>query len=142
MIDYRDALADISLKRGSILHSLELFKDSVGHGKFFVIMGEDDKSYKGFFYINSRIHESLHRNEELLKLQYVIDKKDYPFLNYYSYINCSSLMEIPKQTLREGIKAGTITFIGQLLESDEDAILKSVRESDIYSAKQKKTYFK
>ena len=142
MIDYRDALAEIAIKRGAILYSKELFKKTVGHPKYFVIIGEDDKNYKGYFYINSNIHECIQHKEQQSKLQYVVRKEDYPFLDYYSYVNCATLMNFPKQYLKDCILNNTVIIEGELNQFDLDNILKSVRESDLYSPKEKKTYFK
>ena len=142
MADYKDKLAEIVLKRGTILFSEELFRQTVGHPKHFVIIGEDDEGYKGYFYINSNIHECIKHKEEQIKLQYVVRNEDYPFLKYYSYVNCATLMNFPKQVLKDCIIKNTIKIEGELNKYDLDSILKCVRESDIYSPKEKKTYFK
>ena len=40
------------IKRGVILHST-IF-EYIDHGKFFVIIGEDEENYIGLFFINSK----------------------------------------------------------------------------------------
>lgn len=142
MEDYRDALAELMLKRGSILHSEELFKESIGHGKFFIIIGEDANNIKGYFYINSNINEFIKSKPKMAELQYAISETDYPFLKYHSFVNCASLVDIPKKALIEGIKDGKIESRGEMLTRDMDSILESVRKSDLYSPEQKQTYFK
>ena len=142
MTDYKDALAEIALRRGTILFSKELFKDNVGHPKHFVIIGEDDDNYMGYFYINSEIHKCIQHKEQQCKLQYVVRNEDYPFLKYFSYVNCATLMNFSKRHLKDCILNGIAIIEGEPNKFDLDNILKSVRDSEEYTPKEKKTYFK
>lgn len=47
MINYKSLLASLSLKRGTIFHS-DIFTN-IDHGNFFVIIGENQGEYIGFF---------------------------------------------------------------------------------------------
>lgn len=60
------ALADVYIKRGSILHSREF--EGIDHGKFFVIVGEDKDELYGFFFINSHINPYLQKRPALYQM--------------------------------------------------------------------------
>ena len=51
LMDIGTSVAALSIKRGTIFHST-IFED-IDHGKFFVVIGEDDRCLVGFFFINS-----------------------------------------------------------------------------------------
>ena len=64
-----------------------------GRNKYFVVLGTtDDGELIGFVLINSEINQRL--PQEIKKLQYKINTKDYPFLKKDSYICCSELKHI------------------------------------------------
>ena len=50
-----DALRDLLIKRGNIFLSGHF--DNISHEKFFVIIGEDENDFVGFFFINSAINQ-------------------------------------------------------------------------------------
>ena len=49
-MDVPKSLVAGSIRRGTILHSY-MFED-IGHGKFFVVIGVNEKYVVGFFFIN------------------------------------------------------------------------------------------
>lgn len=133
-------LAELSITRGSVFHS-SIFED-IDHGKFFVVMGENENEYVGFFYINSNIHQYIVRKQALLDLQYQLRKVDYPFLKYDSFLCCTEITTMNKIKLSESIAIGKTTIKGSILTEDIDRILSMVRNSKVFSKIQKETFFR
>ncbi|OAV67235.1 hypothetical protein Barb6XT_01570 [Bacteroidales bacterium Barb6XT] len=109
------------LKRGAILHS-DIFEE-IGHGKFFVIIGEDENGYVGFFFINSGISEFVAKKPKLAELQYSVSSKDYTFLSYDSFVGCHDIKPISKAKLISSINAKKTTVKGKLTPNDLVAII-------------------
>lgn len=128
------------IKRGSIFHST-IF-ETIDHGKFFVIIGENKNEYVGFFYINSNIHRWILNKQQLLDLQYYVKQSQYAFLRYDSFLNCSSLTVIDKKTLKQSIVDGKTEYKGRLSDEDLDNILTIIRQSKLYTKEEKDTFFK
>lgn len=133
------SIAALSIKRGTVFHST-IFKD-IDHGKFFVVIGENDKELVGFFFINSWINQFIQGKPEMLKLQFPISNEDYDFLSHNSFLNCSSLTTIDKSKLSSSIASGETDIKGQLSNEDISRILEIVRESKLYSKIERDTFF-
>ncbi len=140
MNNFLETLASLSIKRGTIFHS-DIF-EKIDHGKYFVIIGENEEEYIGFFYINSRIHPSIESKPVLLNLQYLLRKEKYLFLRYDSYLACNNITKISKQKLSDSIIEGVSEIKGEIDSEDMDNILSLVRSSKIFSQKEKETFFK
>lgn len=129
------------IKRGVILHT-ELFLATIGHGKFMIIIGEDNENYIGLFFINSNIHKSIANKQDLLNLQYPLLKKDYNFLNYDSFLSCTQITKINKGDLSNSIKKRQ-TIIKDTLKTEHlQEILTLIRNSKLFTQKEKETFFK
>ncbi len=74
-----ESLAKLAVTRGAILHGPF---DGVDHSKFFVIIGENEDHFVGFFFINSDIHRSIESKPEQFAMQMQIKRRDYDFLRY------------------------------------------------------------
>lgn len=135
-----ELLSKLVTSRGTILHS-NTFPD-IDHGKFFVIIGENEKEFVGYFFINSNINHSLANKQEQLDLQYPINHKDYNFLTHTSFIGCHNIKTIEKEKLCLSIQNNKTKIKGQLKEDDLENILEMVRNSRLYSKIEKKTFFK
>lgn len=133
------SVAAISIRRGTVFHST-IFEE-IDHGKFFVVIGEDDNELVGFFFINSWVNDFIQRKPEMAKLQFPIAQSDYSFLSHNSFLNCSSLTTIDKDKLSYSIASGETTIKGQLTNNDINAILCMVRESKLFSKIEKDTFF-
>lgn len=138
-MDLPDQLLQQSIDRGSILLS-DCFED-IDHSKFFVIIGVYDGMTAGFFFINSRIHPIIMSKQEQLAMQCPLRKKDYDFLRYDSFLGANELMTRPVSTLIESMKNGHTCIVGRLTDEDLSAVLEACRNSDLFSAKQKRHFF-
>lgn len=68
-----------AINRGDIYH--RFFITTIPpKDKFFVIIGEDEKNYVGYFFINSNIPRCVVQNEEKYSMQFPIKTSDYSFL--------------------------------------------------------------
>lgn len=133
------SIAALSIRRGTVFHST-MFEE-IDHGKFFVVIGENDKELVGFFFINSWINSFIQRKPEMLKLQFPISDEDYDFLSHNSFLNCSSLTTIDKAKLSNSIATGETTIKGQLSDEDVSGILGLVRNSKLYSKIERESFF-
>jgi len=138
-MDIGSSVAAISIRRGTVFHST-IFEE-IDHGKFFVVIGENDNELVGFFFINSWVNDFIQRKPEMAKLQFPIAQSDYNFLSHNSFLNCSTLTTIDKRKLSDSIASGETTIKGQLTTNDIDDILGKVRESKLFSKIEKETFF-
>lgn len=138
--------AKFLIVRGAIFHTFDTITNlgvSVDHGKFFVIIGENKESYIGAFFVNSNININVIKYKIQADLQYELKKEDYPFLSKdISYLNCASLLEIPKVGLENSINSNTTQYKASLLKEHLDEILDKLQKSPLYSKAVKDKYFK
>lgn len=132
-------LLQFRIQRGSILLS-DSFED-IDHAKFFAVMGVYEDRIAGFFFINSRIHPILESKPDHFAMQYQLRKKDYPFLRYDSFLGANELQTRPVSTLAKSMQDGQTSVVGQLTDEDLTAVLDACRNSDLFSAKEKRQYF-
>lgn len=128
-----------SIERGTILLS-DSFED-IDHAKFFAVMGIYDNCIVGFFFINSRIHPIIESKPGHFAMQYLLSKKDYPFLRYDSFLGANELQTRPIDSLVKSMKNGQTIIVGHLTDRDLAAVLDACRQSDLFSAKEKRQYF-
>lgn len=138
-MDIVSSVAAISIKRGTVFHST-IF-ENIGHGKFFVIIGEGANELVGFFFINSWVNDFIQGKPEMSRLQFPLSQSDYRFLSHNSYLNCASLVTIDKQKLAESISSGETTIKGELSKEDISSILRTLNVSKLYSRVERETYF-
>lgn len=128
-----------SIQRGSILLS-DSFED-IDHAKFFAVMGVFEDRIAGFFFINSRIHPVIQSKPAHFAMQYQLRKKDYPFLRYDSFLGANELQTRPVSALIKSMQNGQTSIVGQLTDEDLNAVLEACRNSDLFSAKEKRQFF-
>ena len=134
------ALADVCIKRGAILHSHEV--EDIDHGKFFVIVGEDKDGLYGFFFINSNINDYLQKRPTLYKMQVPLNCSDYSdILTHNSFLDCHAITPISKTKLKNQFGEGKAQYKGELTADDLDIVMRTVRESDLFSDYEKETFF-
>jgi hypothetical protein len=133
-------LSEVLIKRGSIFYSCEF--TNIEHGKFFVVIGEDNNNYVGFFFINSNININIQRIDKFFKMQMPVKKQDYSFLKYDSYIDAHAISLIRKDKLKEQISKKIVAFKNRLTKDDEILLLENLRNSDLYSEQEKNIFFK
>lgn len=127
------------IQRGSILLS-DSFED-IDHAKFFAVIGVFEDCIAGFFFINSRIHPIIQSKPAHFAMQYLLRKKDYPFLCYDSFLGANELQTRPVDTLAESMKSGRTSIVGQLTDEDLTAVLDACHNCNLFSAKEKRQYF-
>lgn len=127
------------IQRGSILLS-DSFED-IDHAKFFAIIGVYENYIAGFFFINSRIHPIIASKQTHFAMQYQLRKKDYAFLRYDSFLGANELQTRPVSTLIKSMQLGQTSIVGQLTEEDLNTVLEACRNSDLFSAKEKRQFF-
>jgi hypothetical protein len=133
-------LTNIVINRGSILYSGEF--ENIDHGKFFVIIGEDDSNYVGYFFINSNINFNINNKLDFYRMQMTIKRSDYSFLKYDSFIDCHQLSTISKNILANQINTRKTKFIEILKVEDIGLLLENLRASDLYTEKEKESFFR
>ncbi len=138
MIMLSDEIIESSIHRGSILHSY-MFKD-IGHGKFFVVVGVSKNKVAGFFFVNSDINFLVRDNQELMNLQYLLKKKDYPFLKYDSFLCATRFIECKIEDLIQSIRDNQTKFISELNDTDITNIVEMVSNSKAFSSRDKLKY--
>lgn len=102
--------------------------------KFIVIIGVTaDGNLIGALLINTA--PALY-TKELEECQYLVRKSVYPkILEYDSWLNCGSIFSINRQKL---ISRGI--YLGALLEEDIDRIMTFLKETDLYTPKEKRKF--
>lgn len=128
----------MSVTRGDIFYS-DTFP-GIGHGKFFVVMGENAEEFFGAFFINSHVHASMFRNPMLLNLQVGLGPDEYPFLVHNSYLNCAQIIRIPKAVFHADLDSGRASSRGRLSDEDLETVLGLVRSSPSSPRKRKVTF--
>jgi len=127
------------IRRGSILLS-DSFED-IDHAKFFAVVGVYENVIAGFFFINSRIHPIVQSKPAQFAMQYQLRKCDYDFLRYDSFLGADNLLTRSVADLIESIKDGQTTIVGHLTDEDLTAVLEACRNSNLFSAKEKRQFF-
>ena len=132
-------IAENGIQRGTILHST-LF-EYIDHGKFFVIVGITKDYVAGFFFVNSNIHKYIWSKSEQLAMQCILKHSDYDFLDYDSFLSAVKINEISCGKLAQSIKDGITKIVGMLKDEDMRLLLEKVRDSRLFSKKEKEMYF-
>lgn len=74
-------------------------------------------------------------------MQYQLRKRDYPFLRYDSFLGANELQTRNVSVLTKSMQDGQTSIAGFLTEEDLTAVLEACRESDLFSAKEKRQFF-
>lgn len=127
------------ITRGSILLS-DCFVD-IDHAKFFAVVGVYEDRIAGFFFINSRIHSVIVAKPDMLAMQYLLHKKDYDFLRYDSFLAANELQTRYISDLVRSMQDGHTSIVGQLTDEDLTAVLEACRDSELFTAKEKRQFF-
>lgn len=138
-MDLPKSLLRHGIQRGSILLS-DSFED-IDHAKFFAVVGVFEDCIAGFFFINSRIHPFVQSKPAHFAMQYLLRKKDYPFLRYDSFLSANELQTRSVNVLAESMGNGQTSIVGQLTDEDLAAVLDACRNSDLFSVNEKRQYF-
>jgi hypothetical protein len=139
-MDLNTATYGAMIKRGVVL--IASF-EGIDHKKFFVVVGEGEDEFVGFFFINSNISKRVERVEKYRNMQMHIKRASYPnFLTHDSFIGAHNLETISKSELTKQIQTGEAQYCGELTPDDLELLLYNVRRSPIYPELYQKTFFK
>lgn len=127
-------------KRGDIFHRYFSTTKPPKY-KFFVIIGEDEDKYVGYFFINSNINDYIRRNDEMFNMQMPIKPNDYEFLDHLSFIDAHELSILKKSDLIKELSVGTTQMKGHLNADDLDRLLDAALVSPLFSEREK-DYFR
>lgn len=127
------------IKRGTILHSTMF--ENIDHGKFFIVIGVTEEYIAGFFFINSNIHKSLFGKKDQLALQYPLRHSDYKFLDYDSFLCATDIQKRERGQIAKSISDGLTSIIGSLQQNHLQEVLEMVRQSKLFSNKDKREFF-
>lgn len=106
----------------------------ISRDKFFIVLGFDDKgNVIGGVVINSNINYNLPAS--ITDYQLPVKVKQFPFLRYNSFINCSNLV------IASRAKFSMSTYRGEVSDKDTlELIVGTVRESPMINKKQLKEF--
>lgn len=128
-----------AVRRGDIFH--RFFQTTKPpKSKFFVIVGEDEDNYVGYFFINSNINRFVARNEDMNNMQLPIKPEDYSFLTHLSFIDAHELSILKKSDLLNELSNGITQMKERLKQADLEMLLDAAKNSPLFSAKEK-VYF-
>lgn len=128
-----------AVTRGDIYH--RYFTTTVPpKDKFFVIIGEDENHYVGYFFINSNINRSIARKKAMYDMQMPIKPENYLFLKHLSFIAGHELSRLRKSDLIDELSTGATRFKGRMSDDDMDMLLDAARKSPLFSPIEK-NYF-
>ncbi|MCL2312781.1 MAG: hypothetical protein FWC41_09915 [Firmicutes bacterium] len=133
------ALTKLAVTRGAILHGSF---NNISHKKFFVIIGENEEQFVGFFFINSDIHLSIKNKPAQFEMQMPIRKADYTFLSHNSYIGADKIQTINKNKVVSDLVSKNTQIKGKLIDNDLNMLLDAVRNSKLFSKIEKESFFK
>jgi len=104
--------------------------------KYFVVIGQDiENGLIGSLLINSNVNKNVINTKTLLDCQFPLQEKDYDFLIYNSYLDCSELFELDKiKIMQKGMEAGELT------SRDRMSVMEHLRYSEVISQKLKRRY--
>lgn len=128
-----------AVNRGDIYHRYFTTTNPPKY-KFFVIVGEDDENYVGYFFINSNINRFIAKDEEMYNMQMPVKPEDYPFLSHMSFVACHELSILKKNTLIHELSTGTTQMKGKMRNEDMTMLLDAALNSPLFSEKEKE-YF-
>lgn len=97
--------------------------------KYFFVLGitEDEVSIASF-YVNSRINLNVNNNPVLVQYNIEIDPKDYPFLQYPSFVDCTKMIFREKSTFDEIVRNRPESVVYKLTEDQLQYFRTIIRE--------------
>jgi len=98
--------------------------------KRFVVLGFDNNgNLVGTVFINTEINWKVNRTMELAQLQLYVRAEDNDYLDWDSYIDCSELVEIPKNEIATAISTNPANVLGTVNNEDFTSIIEYVKKS-------------
>jgi len=132
----RRLILDKQLKSGQILHLYCSFTNPPKN-KFLLLLGSNSPNFS-FFVINSAINNFILHNNHLLECQVLIDKRNHPFLDHDSYLDCSKIYQIAIDSVKDQLVADSNPIKMSIRADIKRSILDAVRKSKTLTPKEKK----
>ncbi|OGL42573.1 MAG: hypothetical protein A2161_05200 [Candidatus Schekmanbacteria bacterium RBG_13_48_7] len=89
--EFKDQYIIKAIKPGNILYLSSTFINQKPEAKFYIVVSDKKGIWR--FKIRSELSSFIRRNEDLTNYQIEINEKDYPCLQYRSYIDCSQIYD-------------------------------------------------
>ncbi len=128
-----------AIRRGDIYHR-HFTTTTPPKDKFFVVIGEDEGFYVGYFFINSNINDYAMRNDMMRAMQFPIKPSDYPFLAHLSFVAGHQLSKLPKGELLRELQSGKAQYKGRLSNDDLEMLLSAALGSPLFSEREKQFF--
>lgn len=90
-----------------------------------------------FFVINSGINSFISRKDYLKECQIMMDKKNHPFLDHDSYLDCSKIYQIEIDSVKDQLVADSDPIKMSISADVKKSILDAVRKSKTLTPKEK-----
>ena len=136
----KDALFKSNLKKGDVFATDFVKVDD--HEKYFIIAGlSPEKTYTCTVFINSRIHPSILRKPEILKLQIPITQRKNFFLDHDSFVCCSDFTPITLNKLQQLKKQEKCRVLGTLHQDDLVIVINAIVNSGLLTPDELRLYF-
>ena len=128
-----------AIRRGDIFHRY-FTTTTPPKDKFFVVVGEDEGYYVGYFFINSNINDYALRNDMMRAMQLPIKPSDYPFLSHLSFVAGHQLSKLSKRELLRELYSGKAQYKGRLSDWDMEMLLGAAHNSPLFSEREKEFF--
>ena len=128
-----------AIRRGDIFHRY-FTTTTPPKDKFFVVVGEDEGYYVGYFFINSNINDYALRNDMMRAMQLPIKPSDYPFLSHLSFVAGHQLSKLSKRELLRELYSGKAQYKGRLSDWDMEMLLGAALNSPLFSEREKEFF--
>ncbi|MFV0553181.1 MAG: hypothetical protein ACK5LR_00580 [Mangrovibacterium sp.] len=136
---FKAELFKTSLSKGDVF--LNKF-DTIDHPKFFIVAGlSGDKVFTCSVYINSNIHPSIQKKQELLNLQVPIKGSKYKFLTHDSFVCCSTPLPIKSELINLWIENKSCQVKGKIDDEDLENIQLTIINSGLLTEEEIELYF-
>lgn len=114
--EFKENFAKRSIDIGQAL-LIQIDELNVKYPKYVILVSKDSsETIVAYVIINTRINETVFPSEYLKSLHITIDKKSHPFLEYDSYVNCSSLKSFNIDEVIDFLKENPERAVGNVSE--------------------------
>lgn len=109
--------------------------------KRLIVVGESpDRSQVALVYINSKLNKKVHRKRKAQKLHKFFEAKDRDFLDWSSYVDCTQLIMIEKDKIKQAVVKSPSRVIGWISDFDFNSLKNLILISTTIKAKYKNKF--
>lgn len=125
----KERAADDSIQMGCVIRCF-ITQTKPPKEKRFIVLGKDtDNNYIGIVLINSNLNFKVMNNQELWNLQYPIKGKDNDYLEWDSFVDCSQLIKLEYEYVKNKIIEKPNAVLGNVKKTDLDIIITLIKSS-------------